>query len=134
MKRVVINECYGGFSLSHEAVMRYAELVGMTLYADKKYSRYSYYKVPKEEYDKEAKKSLEECGNYKNVNKMGIYFHDRDIERDDPNLIKVVEELGEAANGEFAELKIIEIPDDIQWEVSEYDGMESIHEVHKSWS
>ena len=31
--KVVINDCYGGFSLSYEAVMRYAELKGFKLYA-----------------------------------------------------------------------------------------------------
>lgn len=26
MKKVVINQCYGGFGLSHEAVLRYCEI------------------------------------------------------------------------------------------------------------
>jgi len=30
--KVVKNDCFGGFRLSHAAVMRYAELKGMTLY------------------------------------------------------------------------------------------------------
>ena len=29
--------------------------------------------------------------------------------------------------------KIIEIPDDIEWEIDNYDGIESIHEKHRSW-
>jgi len=31
MKKVVINSCHGGFGLSHEAVVRYAELKGFDL-------------------------------------------------------------------------------------------------------
>jgi len=31
-------------------------------------------------------------------------------------------------------LKIIEIPEDVDWEVDEYDGLETIHEKHRSWS
>ena len=30
--KVVINACYGGFGLSHKAIMRYAELKGFKLY------------------------------------------------------------------------------------------------------
>ena len=32
MKEIVINKCYGGFGLSHKAIMRYAELKGFELY------------------------------------------------------------------------------------------------------
>lgn len=58
----------------------------------------------------------------------------RPDDRADPLLVQTVEELGEAANGAHAELKIVEIPDGTKWEIDEYDGMESIHEVHQSWS
>ena len=27
-----------------------------------------------------------------------------------------------------------EIPDDVEWEIDDYDGIETIHEVHRSWS
>jgi len=50
-----------------------------------------------------------------------------------PLLVRVVEEMGEKANGRFAKLEIIEIPDDIKFEIDEYDGFESIHEKHRSW-
>ena len=30
--KIVINSCYGGFGLSHEAIMKYAELSGFELY------------------------------------------------------------------------------------------------------
>lgn len=28
----------------------------------------------------------------------------------------------------------VEIPDGIEWELDEYDGLESVHECHRSWS
>ena len=31
IRRVVINTCHGGFSLSHEAILRYHELQGQTI-------------------------------------------------------------------------------------------------------
>jgi len=49
-------------------------------------------------------------------------------------LIKVIKELGEASNGRNAKLKIIEIPDDVEWEIEEYDGIEHIAEYHRTWN
>ena len=37
------------------------------------------------------------------------------------------------ASGELSKLSIVEVPDDIQWEIDDYDGMESVHELHRSW-
>ncbi len=34
----------------------------------------------------------------------------------------------------FAELKIIDLPDDVNYQINDYDGHESIHEQHRSWS
>lgn len=48
-------------------------------------------------------------------------------------LIQVIEELGEDASGTCAKLVIVEIPDDVIWEIEEYDGWETIEEVHRSW-
>ena len=65
--------------------------------------------------------------------KEGDIFEDREIERTDPILVKVVEQLGTKANGGAAQLEIVEIPDDVKWSISDYDGIESIHEVHRVW-
>lgn len=59
---------------------------------------------------------------------------DRDVPRDDPYLVQIVRELGMAANGAHANLKIVEIPGDVEWLVQEYDGAEWIAEVHRTWS
>lgn len=56
-----------------------------------------------------------------------------DADRDDPYLVQVVEEMGEAADGNFANLMVVEIPADVNWEISEYDGIEHIAEVHRTW-
>lgn len=57
------------------------------------------------------------------------YRDDRANER----LVTVVEELGEKAWGESARLKVVEIPDDVEWEIAEYDGIEWIAEKHRTW-
>ena len=50
--------------------------------------------------------------------------------RADPALVSVVETLGsEKASGEYAELKVVEIPDGVEdWYITDYDGNETIHE------
>lgn len=109
--KVVINRCHGGFGLSHEAIMRYAELKGFENFR------------------------VEEYGSFSNcyfIGEEGFYISD--IERTDTILIQVVEELGNNANGKYSDLHIVEIPDDISWEISDYEGMEKIHEKHRSWS
>lgn len=55
------------------------------------------------------------------------------IARNDPLLIKIVEEMGQEAAGDCAHLKIVEIPDGVEWQVEEYDGAEWVAEKHRTW-
>lgn len=32
-----------------------------------------------------------------------------------------------------ADLKIVEIPPDVDWEINEYDGVEWVAETHRTW-
>ncbi len=54
-------------------------------------------------------------------------------DRTNPELVAVVEELGKRASGSFANLKIVEIPDDVEWEIQEYHGAEWVAEKHRTW-
>lgn len=54
-------------------------------------------------------------------------------DRSNPALVKCVEALGDKASGCFAELKVVEIPDDVEWEIDEYDGVEWVAEKHRTW-
>ena len=58
---------------------------------------------------------------------------EHEIERNDPVLVQVVEELGEKSSGRHAELKVVEIPDDVKWKIEEYDGVEWVAEQHRTW-
>lgn len=64
---------------------------------------------------------------------LGVGSEWPDIARNDPKLVECVEKLGEEANGTYAELKVVEIPDDVNWEIGEYDGLEWVEEVHRKW-
>ena len=60
--------------------------------------------------------------------------YEHDIERNNPTLVEIVEQLGEAAGGNYAELKVVDIPDDVQWQIEEFDGNEWVAEKHRTWN
>jgi hypothetical protein len=101
--KIVINDDYGGFGLSKMAIESYASRKGLTL--GKWNQTYGYYDD----------------------------FMDRDIPRNDKDLVEIVESLGNLANGFCASLRIVEIPDGVEWHISEYDGIEHIAENHRTW-
>jgi len=41
--------------------------------------------------------------------------------------------MGHLTNGSYSRLKIVEVPDDVEWEVDEYDGNEWVAEKHRTW-
>lgn len=137
-QKIVINGCYGGFGLSYKAVMRYAELKGIKLYAyvnqringKLDFDKYVEYKIGDKAYiiyyTNKKIKSKDELTD-------GVYFSYRDIDRDDKVLVKVVKELGKEASGGCAELKVAEIPDGVEWTIEEYDGIEWVAEKHRIW-
>lgn len=141
MRKIVINKCWGGFGLSHEAILEYAKLKGITLYLEKKDScirLWKYWTVPENERlytlstEEWGKMSTDERIAYNKKSDEQV-FYDRHITRDDEALVKVVEALGELSFGKNAELKIVEIPADVEWFIDDYDGMEHVAEKHRTW-
>jgi len=139
--KIVINKCFGGFGLSPKALKQYMALKGRKCYFFKhNYPRNTDTPMSLEEatktglfltaYDIPSPGCLSE----KDRDKHYIYVSGSDDVRTDPDLIAVVEELKDAASGQFAKLQVVEIPDGVEWEIEEYNGKESIHEVHQSWS
>lgn len=138
-KKIVYNGCFGGFGLSEKAVLRYAEIKGFKVYPKKEGILTIYYLVPEGErfpfdkYDRIWHQLTEETKQEYNRAYGKQIFNENDIDRDDETLVQVVEELGKDANGTCADLVIVEIPDDVEWEITEYDGNETVEEVHRSW-
>jgi len=111
--KVIINTVHGGFGLSDNAIRRLFELKGWKCVEKKlKYNVILFYK--------------EHISN-------DSLFLEQDLERDDPDLVKVVEEMGKEADGRYAQLKIIDVPNDVKWHISEYDGLERVAEDHRTW-
>jgi hypothetical protein len=67
------------------------------------------------------------------LQELGVLAYHREIERNDPKLLQVFDELGQATNGPFAELQAIEVPEGVEWQIEEYDGYEHVAEKHRTW-
>lgn len=69
---------------------------------------------------------------------LGLDYKDRYIFEDDrtnPKLVECIEKLGRAASTTFySGLHVVEIPDDIEWMITERYGTEQVEEVHRVWS
>lgn len=65
---------------------------------------------------------------------LGIKSDNQEAYRSDPRLISAIEKIGEKeSSGSMSAIRIVDIPDDVQWEINNYDGIETIHEKHRSW-
>ena len=113
--KIVINCDYGGFGLSDEALREYAKRKGLNLVEEgpDRFGFTHFY------VDSKSDKN---------------YFSDRDIERNDPILVEIVETLkSQKASSRYASLKVVEIPEGVNWYIVEHDGMEHIAERHRTW-
>jgi hypothetical protein len=126
--KIAINSCYGGFSLSQKGLKRFYQLKGRECFffdyhlnplnlEDNPELQFIAYDIPN---------PTEETSNEHGLDS-------RPENRTDPHLIQTIEELGILANGAYANISIIEIPDDVKWVLNEDDGMETVHEEHRSW-
>lgn len=129
-KKIILNKCFGGFDVSEEAYRLYAKKKGLELY---KYTHCDY-NVNKLRYATENENIMvyyytKDFGNNVKISdednkKYFLYLNNR--YREDEILIEVVEELGEKASGRFGNLQIVEIPDNVFYQINEYDGLETI--------
>lgn len=134
MPKVVINADFGGFSLSPLALeMYYKRARGLeeVYWFEYDFSTESFTRV---ERDSDALVLLAYDIPNPDSNKDEGALSPRDIPRDDPALVAVVEELGsQKAGGRHANLRVVEVPDDVKWHIAEYDGLEHVAEDHRSW-
>jgi hypothetical protein len=79
-----------------------------------------------------SESSLEDYKKRKNITDENFYHWN--IPRDCPDLVAMVEEGGTDVDGIYSELKVVDVPDDANWYIEEYDGMEHVAERHRTWS
>jgi len=143
--KVVINAQFGGFSISLACAKYMAKRGHLQAKAEiaeyeKKNKWLTYYKkhgVWQDEVPKDSIPFLEISAKYDSKEKFFGYGcgegFDGGYKRDDKLLVEAVEKLGKKANGSCATLKVVKIPNNISWKISEYDGYESVEEEHRSW-
>ena len=134
--KIVINVKHGGFHLSTEAV-KYLIKINSPLI--KKYRLEEWTRTPEEtraEFTKDIGDGFKEHKWGEGIFLKDDIVYGPEISEEDrahPDLIAVVEELGDKASGRWSRLKIIEIPADVDWVIEEYDGYEWIAEKHREW-
>jgi len=116
--KIVINDCFGGFGLSDAAFEKFLDRKGI-----------AWEKQPRGDYG---------WHEYYHAGHLGDdehYLYSRTMieDRSDSDLVAVVEEMGKLANSEYSELKVLEIPDGVEWHICEYGGLEHIAEDHRTW-
>jgi hypothetical protein len=119
--KVAINTCFGGFGISNEAFEKLLARKGV-----------EYQKVPAK-FAIRGDDSDYYLAGVPTSDDTYISAYDYYENRADVDLIAVIEELGEKANGWAAEIAIVDIPDDVQWHIHEYDGLEHVAENHRTW-
>ena len=127
MTKVVYNACYGGFGLSKEAVQRYWDIKGQQVWIEGDHYSFIVWLVPPEERLKKRdwySMTMDEKATYNKEYSEQTWHYDMNVSRHDPILVKVVEELGEKANGGYADLQIEEVEG--LYHINEYDGMERV--------
>ncbi len=139
--KVVVNRCFGGFGLSMEAQRLLAAAKGKTafFYVHEKYRSTDGFDAYRRATDADVHKIVyvltTDMGDTPESIDGGQWMDDcrGDEHRSDPDLVLIVEQLGAAANGQFSELEVVDIPDGVDWEIDDYDGRETVRERSRSW-
>lgn len=113
MQKILINTDVGGFYLSLEAKELYLQEKGISYTIDKTCNVWGEYGILPSE-----------------VNRT-LYL----LSRNDPVLIKIFEQIGsERFSAQCSSIKIVEIPDNVQWIICENGGgYEWVAEKHRTW-
>lgn len=137
--KIAINKCYGGFSLSNKAIEMIMKRKGLGCYRYKQTKFHhsdgidEYIRIDDNEPSSFVSYSTTDLGETIEKIPNENYWYYRNLKRTDKDLVSVIEELGNEASGKYGRLVVIEIPDDVDWEIDDYDGIETIHEKHRVW-
>lgn len=111
MTKIAYNSCFGGFDLSEAAFEALLDLKGIEFEKAEPISS-----IFGAQYQR---KGVEGDNGY-------LYSGDFCEDRSDPDLIAVIEKLGDGANGMCAKLCIEDVPEGVSYRIDEYDGLETV--------
>ena len=125
--KIIVNKCYGGYGINNLCLLN---LIMAKAKCVKSNSAKGWGNT---KFPVDLGNGYYGCDMWAGICKDDVvYTLNKEKSRIDPVLIDMIES-GMNCNGSCAHLQITEIPDGISWEIDEYDGIESIHEKHRSW-
>jgi hypothetical protein len=136
--KVVLNKCYSGFGLSPQGIFEYLRRKGKECHF---YQNIDNGKAEKVSIDKlsyhewVSTKDLGENPSREDVLHIDNYFYYGNIDRNDTDLVAMIEENSELYSDRYSHLVVVDIPDDVYESgmIEDYDGYESFHESHRIW-
>ena len=126
--KVVINNCFGGFSISNFAYKELLRRKGKECYFYVWNYPNGYYRI-EDDPDKHfsVMVSTKDYGKHTDNIETEHFVYYREEIRMDADFISMIEEFGsDKCSGRYAELVIVDIPAGAYFRIDEYDGFESI--------
>jgi hypothetical protein len=111
-QKIIVNRGYGGFSIADDVVTLMREELNCEVAQD--------LTLPGESYDDGSER---DANDFRDC----CYPRDDEMARDHECLVEAVE------RGWTNDLSVCEVPSDVKWVITEYDGAETVREKHRTF-
>ena len=141
MKIILNKQSDGIFSVSDKGYRLYCEKIGKTayLYNEYKYDMGYLYRIDNDT-DKDNRHyvcCVKDYGKYfvkeSELKEKDILYLSADEYRENPILVEVVEELGKEASDKYSDLRVINIPDNVDYTIDTQNGVETLYVIGQSY-
>lgn len=147
-KKIAINICFGSFDLSPKSLLWLYNngCNDIVLPVNLKIFLRTTSKIQAEDDIKKEIEKWKECknNNFENINDCMVFTEDyqhylspihfvKYENREDPLLIRCIESLKEEVDTPMSQVRIIEIPEGVDYQIANNDGYEYIREKSREW-
>jgi len=124
--KVILNKAIGGwgYNIPDDIYYEYAKRCDITIYKVRGIYGEHFATIPQGTYDSLLDQTEEDYDKY-----FDVYFRITEEDRLDSNLIDIIEHFDQTKTS----LRVVDIPDDMRYYISDYDGFETLHEEHRRW-